>query len=135
MIVPDSECLCRFVPKKYWNSEDSRPLAHAFRHGPEISVFSHERVENSGFELSELAFGYLAGNGQAHVTVFDYRAAVIKSNSPTFNIEVVWRPEKTADEWVEWKDAHAQVEGTSKRFPLQYCIALSIVATHLVLPG
>lgn len=125
--------ICRFITPDKWDDELQQPTPHAFRaSNRNLSVFHPKTVEDAGSELRDLCIGILIGAGEAHLqveTCISLGAAI----SDKFNPLVYWRPDKVGEDWVRWRDAHAQIEslGGNAGFPRSYRSLLAENATCL----
>lgn len=132
MTVPTEDWVCRFVDEGDWNYLEGRPLHSAFRaSNHQLSMWHNERVERTGCVLEDLCIAGLTGVGEAHLQVKDCVEAAEDTDSPVFKPEVYWRPEGAGPEWVQWGNAHIQVESQqgNSSFPQTYRVALALRAT------
>lgn len=133
-MVPNDDWVCRFVRYDDWNFQEGRPAHTAFSaSNRQLSVFHVERVERGSAQLQDLCINSLSGAGEAHLLVEEFTLATEATNSPVFDPKVYWRPEFVSSDWVQWADAHAQVESEQgpKSFPQTYRVALALSASHL----
>ena len=114
--------ICRFITADNWLDELKQPSPSAFRASSrQLSVFSPGKVEETGSALEDLCIEGLKGAGQAHLqvsTCIDSGQGISEQSDP----QIFWRPDKVAELWETWKDAHAQIEssGGDAGFPLTY---------------
>lgn len=134
--VSEEEWICRFITPDKWDDELQQPTPRAFRASDhELSVFHPKKVEEAGYSLRDLCIEQLSGAGEAHLQV----EACVNLDPPIsaeFNPKVYWRPDKVADPWKLWQEAHAQIEsrGGNSGFPPSYRSLLAENATCLRAP-
>ena len=131
--VSSEEWLCRFISLGKWDDDLQQPTPQAFRASRRhLSMFHPKRVEDSGSDLRDLCIGRLIGAGEAHLQV-ETCIRLGAGISPEFSPMVYWRPDKVGEDWVIWKDSHAQIEspGGNAGFPTSYRSLLAENATCL----
>ena len=132
--VSEDEWLCRFLTKDGdWDDEKNEPTPSAFKASRrELSLFHPETVAGIGSSLRDLCFDRLKGAGEAHLQVKTC-IELGRGISKQFDPKVYWRPDKVAQPWQCWKDAHVQIESKEGNadFPLTYRMRLATNATCL----
>lgn len=131
--VSDEEWICRFIVPGEWDDELQQPTPRAFRASArELSTFHPEKVAQLGYRLRQLCIKQLDGAGEAHLQVKTC-IELGKDISREFSPKVYWRPEKVAEAWLRWQDAHVQIEseGGNGGFPTSYRSLLAENATCL----
>ena len=131
--VSEDEWLCRFIEKGYWDEDKQRAMPGAFSASDrQLSLYHPETVVGLSSSLRDLCFDRLEGAGEAHLQAKTY-IKFGQGISPVFDPQVFWRPKKVAEAWLQWKDAHAQVESQEGKdtFPRSYRALLADNATCL----
>ena len=131
--VSSEEWTCRFIAPGKWDDELQQPTPQAFRASDRhLSMFHPKRVEDVGSDLRDLCIGSLIGAGEAHLQV-ETCIRLGAGISQVFKPMVYWRPDTVAEDWLLWKDAHAQIEspGGKPGFPTSYRSLLAENATCL----
>lgn len=134
--VSEDEWLCRFIEKGYWDEDKQRLIPGAFRASDrQLSLYHSETIVGLGSSLRDLCFDRLKGAGEAHLQVGKC-IELSQGISDEFGTQVFWRPEKVAEAWLQWKDAHAQIESLEGNtgFPRSYRALLADNATCIRLP-
>ena len=123
--------ICRFIALGQWDDKFQQPIPSAFRASDhQLSAFHTKRVEEAGVTLRDLCIEQLSGAGEAHLQV-ETCIELGQGISAAFHPKVYWRPEKVAEPWERWKDAHVQIEsqGGDAGFPTSYRSLLAENAT------
>ena len=134
--VSEEEWICRFISQGKWDEELQQPTPRAFRASDrELSVFNPKRVEQIGGTIRDLCIEQLGGAGEAYLQV-QTCIDLGKGISAPFNPKVYWRPDKVADPWKLWQEAHAQIEsqGGNGGIPPSYRSLLAENVTCLRAP-
>ena len=120
--VSREEWICRFITPGKWDEELHQPTPRAF-HASErqLSVFHTKSVEEAGFALRDLCIDRLSGAGEAQLQVKTC-IELGQDISDEFSPNVYWRPDKVAEAWERWNEAHGQIEseGGNAAFPTSY---------------
>lgn len=134
MSVPPEDILCRFIDPKDWSDDDQRPALSAFKSSRDkhtrtnkLSLWHQDRIVNNGSQIRDLCIDLLAGFGEALITTRDILDSAKDLRSPVFKPQVLWRPDEVVQPWVDWKDAHVNVESEqpSSGFPDDFRLLLA----------
>ncbi|MCY3545131.1 MAG: hypothetical protein OXH22_14005 [Chloroflexi bacterium] len=131
--VSEDEWLCRFLVEGDWDEDKQRPTPGAFRASDrQLSLYHPETIVGLGSSLRGLCFDRLEGAGEAHLQVGKC-IELSQGISDEFQPQVYWRPDKVPDPWLQWKDAHVQIESLegNSSFPRSYRALLADNATCL----